>query len=90
MREAASTRSSSAPHTQVRPRPRATTAACEVRPPRLVSDAAGRDEPGQVVGVGLLADQDDVLAARHPGLGGRGVEDQSAHGGAGRGIDSSR
>ena len=52
--------------------------------------AAGRDESGQVVGVGLLTDQDHVLAARHPGLGGRGVEDQSAHGGAGRGIDSSR
>ena len=33
----ASTSSASAPHTQVRPMPRATTAACEVLPPRLVS-----------------------------------------------------
>ncbi len=35
-RRLVSTSSSSAPHTQVLPMPRATTAACEVLPPRLV------------------------------------------------------
>ena len=46
-------------------------------------DAASGDHPAQVVGVGLLAHQDHVLAPRRPRHGGVGVEDALADGGTG-------
>ena len=46
-------------------------------------DAACGDHPAQVVGVGLLAHQDHVLAPRRPLHGGVGVEDALADGGTG-------
>src|SRR5690606_28630601 len=48
-------------------------------------DAAGGDHAGQVVGVGLAADQDDVLALGGQLGGPLGGEDGLADGGAGRG-----
>jgi hypothetical protein len=46
-----STFSSSAPHTHVRPMPRATTAACDVLPPRLVSTPAAAIIPPRSSGL---------------------------------------
>jgi phosphohistidine swiveling domain-containing protein len=49
-------------------------------------DAAGGDHAAQVVGVGLLADQDHVIAPRGPLHRGVGVEDRLAHRRAGGGV----
>ena len=48
--------------------------------------ALGGDHPGEVVGVGLPADQDDLLAAVGPLDGGLGGEHGLADGGARRGV----
>ncbi len=49
-------------------------------------NAPGGDHPGQVVGVGLAADEDDVLALPGQLDGALGGEDDLADGGAGRGV----
>ena len=50
--------------------------------------APGRRHAGQVVGVRLLADQDDVLTPAPPVHGGLGVEHDPAHRGPGRRTDA--
>ena len=74
-RPTGSTSSASAPQTQVLPMPRATTAAWEVLPPRRGQDPGGGDHALEVVGVGLPAHQDHVLAAGRPRHRGGRVED---------------
>jgi hypothetical protein len=51
-----------APATQHLPHPRATTAAWLVMPPVAVRMPAAACMPSDVLGAGLLADQDDLLA----------------------------
>ena len=70
--------------------PRATTAACEVLPPRLVRMPCAAIMPFEVVGVGLAPDQDHVLARLRPLDRGGRVEHDLADGGAGRGVDARR
>ena len=65
--------------------PRATTAACEVLPPRLVRMPLCLEEAVDVLGLGFLAHQDDLFAAAAARFSGVGVEDNVAGGGAGRG-----
>ena len=65
-RLATSTSSASAPHTQVLPMPRATTAAWRGLAAAAGEDALRGDHAGQVVRVGLAADQDHRLARRRP------------------------
>ncbi len=70
-------------------------AARDHRGVRRLAAAAGQDAPGgdhaaQIVGVGLLADQDHVLAALGPLHGGVGVEDDLADRRTGRGVHALR
>ena len=57
---------SSAPQTAVLPMPRATTAACEVLPPRLVRMPAEATMPARSSGVGLAADEDGSRCPARP------------------------
>ena len=80
----------SAPQTQVLPMPRATTAACEVLPPREVRMPCAAIMPGR--SSGLVSRRTRITCSPVGGhLGGAlGVEDGLAHGGAGRGGDAPR
>jgi hypothetical protein len=73
------------PETQQVPMPRATTAACEVMPPRAVRMPWPRPACRGCPRVRSRADQDDLLALGLPGLGVVGGEDDAAACGAGRG-----
>ena len=73
-----STCSASQPVTQGVPIPRATTAACEVRPPCAVRIPAACTIPWKSSGRRLPADEDDALARLAALLGGVGVEDDRA------------
>ena len=53
-------------------------------------DALGNGHAVEVVGRGLLANEDDLLALLDPGHRGIRVEDGLAHGGAGRGVEAFR
>ena len=70
--------------------PRATTAACEVLPPRLVRMPCDGEEAVDVLGLGLLAHEDDLRALLAEDLGAVGVEDRLAARGAGRGGQTGR
>ena len=65
--------------------PRATTAAWLVMPPRAVRMPLRRVHAVNVLGAGLDADEDHLLARAGPFLGGVGVEHRLAAGRAGRG-----
>ena len=73
------------PDTQQVPMPRATTAAWEVMPPRTVRMPCAARHALDVLGRGLQADQNDLLALLGPLLGVLGGEDDLAAGSAGRG-----
>ena len=60
------------------------------RPAFRGQDALGDGHAGEVVGRGLLSDEDDLLAALGPGHGVAIREDGLADGGAGRGVEPSR
>ena len=58
----------------------------EAAPTRsMIEDALGGVHTADVLGAGEVADEQDLLAARGPGLGVRGAEDDAAGGGAGAG-----
>ena len=77
-RRSRSITSSSTPATHGLPMPRATTAACEVMPPNAVTIPCGLDEPVDVGGGGLRADEDHALARLAARLGGVGIEHDDA------------
>ena len=60
--------------------PRATTAACEVMPPRAVTMALAACMPWMSSGRGFIADQDDRFARRSQTYGVIGGEDDLARG----------
>ena len=80
VRASSSTISISAPTTQGFPIPRATTAACEVLPPRLVRIPWAAIMPPEVLGVGLTSHQDHLLASGSTHRGSFGVEHRTTDG----------
>ena len=85
-----STSSDSAPHTQVRPMPRATTAAWEVLPPRLVRMPRAATMPRRSSGLVSLRTRITSSPRLGPLHGGVGVEDRLADRGTGRGVHALR
>ena len=76
-----STTTSPAPTTQHLPHPRATTAACEVSPPREVRMPSRDVHARHVLRRRLRAHEDHALPAERPLDGLLGIEDDAAHGG---------
>ena len=87
-RRTGSTTRASAPQTHGRPMPRATTAACEVLPPRLVRVPRAATMPWRSSGFVSSRTRIDVLAALTPRHGCLGVEHDPADCGAGGGADT--